>query len=271
LNTSGPEPVEADVEKPAEPTDMALAAFAEIWDTLARFDDGNDACFADGYLTAIAASRRYIATQEWLPLLTGEAFERAFADPPAAAQARAALEAWLTRRRDELEPQRLLDEPEACFITPLFDEWTDELRAEMAHAESVPATEINSLQTGVLWAEGFLSALEDFAADWPVPAATDRGLDAEAFRTMVQLIECLLLSPDDEAFRSFAASQWKGAPPTRDELLNEACFAVQDLRVYWLDHGPKPEQRRVDAAPGRNDPCPCGSGKKFKKCHGLTA
>ncbi|MBR4368254.1 MAG: SEC-C domain-containing protein [Prevotella sp.] len=20
--------------------------------------------------------------------------------------------------------------------------------------------------------------------------------------------------------------------------------------------------------PGRNDPCPCGSGKKFKNCHG---
>ena len=24
----------------------------------------------------------------------------------------------------------------------------------------------------------------------------------------------------------------------------------------------------VDAGPGRNDPCPCGSGKKFKKCCG---
>ena len=23
--------------------------------------------------------------------------------------------------------------------------------------------------------------------------------------------------------------------------------------------------------PGRNDPCPCGSGKKFKKCHGVAA
>jgi SEC-C motif-containing protein len=23
--------------------------------------------------------------------------------------------------------------------------------------------------------------------------------------------------------------------------------------------------------PGRNDPCPCGSGKKFKKCHGSRA
>ncbi|MBA2708909.1 MAG: SEC-C domain-containing protein [Gemmatimonadaceae bacterium] len=22
---------------------------------------------------------------------------------------------------------------------------------------------------------------------------------------------------------------------------------------------------------GRNDPCPCGSGRKFKKCHGVTA
>ena len=22
---------------------------------------------------------------------------------------------------------------------------------------------------------------------------------------------------------------------------------------------------------GRNDPCPCGSGKKYKQCHGLIA
>jgi len=22
---------------------------------------------------------------------------------------------------------------------------------------------------------------------------------------------------------------------------------------------------------GRNDPCPCGSGKKYKKCHGVSA
>jgi len=25
------------------------------------------------------------------------------------------------------------------------------------------------------------------------------------------------------------------------------------------------------AGVGRNDPCPCGSGKKFKKCHGAAA
>jgi preprotein translocase subunit SecA len=33
---------------------------------------------------------------------------------------------------------------------------------------------------------------------------------------------------------------------------------------------PPVEQRRVDHEHevGRNDPCWCGSGKKFKKCHG---
>ena len=29
-----------------------------------------------------------------------------------------------------------------------------------------------------------------------------------------------------------------------------------------------PSQRRTGEKVGRNDPCPCGSGKKFKKCHG---
>jgi uncharacterized protein YecA (UPF0149 family) len=26
--------------------------------------------------------------------------------------------------------------------------------------------------------------------------------------------------------------------------------------------------RRSEPKVGRNDPCPCGSGKKYKKCHG---
>ena len=30
----------------------------------------------------------------------------------------------------------------------------------------------------------------------------------------------------------------------------------------------KPKTVRADATVGRNDPCPCGSGKKYKKCHG---
>ena len=30
----------------------------------------------------------------------------------------------------------------------------------------------------------------------------------------------------------------------------------------------KPQPKRVDRKPGRNDPCPCGSGKKYKNCCG---
>jgi preprotein translocase subunit SecA len=30
-------------------------------------------------------------------------------------------------------------------------------------------------------------------------------------------------------------------------------------------------QRRSGEKVGRNDACPCGSGKKYKKCHGVEA
>ena len=32
--------------------------------------------------------------------------------------------------------------------------------------------------------------------------------------------------------------------------------------------GQKLQQIRVGPKIGRNDPCPCGSGKKYKNCHG---
>jgi preprotein translocase subunit SecA len=34
--------------------------------------------------------------------------------------------------------------------------------------------------------------------------------------------------------------------------------------------GSQPAQRRTGEKVGRNDPCPCGSGKKYKKCHGAA-
>jgi preprotein translocase subunit SecA len=33
----------------------------------------------------------------------------------------------------------------------------------------------------------------------------------------------------------------------------------------------QPAQRRTGEKVGRNDPCPCGSGKKYKKCHGVDS
>src|SRR5438045_2177536 len=40
-------------------------------------------------------------------------------------------------------------------------------------------------------------------------------------------------------------------------------------RTRSLSNNPAPQN--VDwSSVGRNDPCPCGSGKKFKKCHGAN-
>lgn len=46
-------------------------------------------------------------------------------------------------------------------------------------------------------------------------------------------------------------------------------FAKFEDRWYYVDGDlPKPETRRVPDKIGRNEPCPCGSGKKYKKCCG---
>lgn len=45
-------------------------------------------------------------------------------------------------------------------------------------------------------------------------------------------------------------------------------FRKVEGRWFYMDDKGKGEPRRVEATAGRNDPCPCGSGKKFKRCHG---
>ena len=50
---------------------------------------------------------------------------------------------------------------------------------------------------------------------------------------------------------------------------------VQTMQPQSASHGgkgaEKPAQRRVAKKVGRNDPCPCGSGKKYKNCCGRNA
>jgi uncharacterized protein len=43
---------------------------------------------------------------------------------------------------------------------------------------------------------------------------------------------------------------------------------VYDLREIWRNIGPRVQQVIKGDTPGRNDPCSCGSGKKYKKCCG---
>ena len=62
-----------------------------------------------------------------------------------------------------------------------------------------------------------------------------------------------------------AKAEWLYSLPVWDTLLTEE----RRKELYW-------EQKKSntvvkDKKVGRNDPCPCGSGKKYKKCCGASA
>jgi preprotein translocase subunit SecA len=74
------------------------------------------------------------------------------------------------------------------------------------------------------------------------------------------------------------------APPTSSEKLSTTIDRIeaefQRKKTRELEHARMagsgdtsagPTQRRSGDKVGRNDPCPCGSGKKYKKCHGAEA
>jgi preprotein translocase subunit SecA len=66
------------------------------------------------------------------------------------------------------------------------------------------------------------------------------------------------------------------APQTTiDQLEKEFARKKQkELAVASMaggSNGGGTSQRRTGDKVGRNDPCPCGSGKKYKKCHGVEA
>jgi preprotein translocase subunit SecA len=45
---------------------------------------------------------------------------------------------------------------------------------------------------------------------------------------------------------------------------------LEHARMAGSGDASSPAQRRTGEKVGRNDPCPCGSGKKYKKCHGVN-
>jgi preprotein translocase subunit SecA len=98
----------------------------------------------------------------------------------------------------------------------------------------------------------------------------------ELFKTMINKVN-----------KDVVSTLMKGHIPTQDpEQVKEAQRKRQvdmsNLRTSKSDfsqysstgggsqeRNQKTEPVRVDKKVGRNDPCPCGSGKKFKQCHGL--
>ena len=243
-----------------------LAAFDATCESLAGFNADLSFEWVDGFLAALAAGPTLPDISEWLPLLCGDAFERAFADPPSAQQAQRTLQLRLKVLCAQLDPGALLDDGRNLRLDPLMSEWTDADRERLLREEGVPAEDAETMQTGALWAQGFLDAVELLPDLWHLPDADDDAVEMQG--TLLAQIAALLIPPSHAEYREHIATHYPKGEPTRDELVAEACWAAQELRVMWTDHAQKPATRRVLPTPGRNDPCHCGSGKKFKKCHG---
>lgn len=253
-----------------------VEALNQVCDQLAGFNPDIHLEWVDGFLSSLAAGPLLPEPDAWLPALCGDAFERAFADPTDRQRAQRALHTRLKVLCEQLNPEQLLQgNDQALRLSPLMMEWTDADRQRLLQEAAVSAAEVPLIATGAEWALGFIDGTEAFGDVWLRP------LDDDADEARAALLDqlVLLFMPPDDAERTALLKRYYPAPagnegpspePSTDDLIAEALFAVQDLRLFWLDHGPKTDPRRVAAAPGRNDPCPCGSGKKYKKCHGAA-
>ena len=70
--------------------------------------------------------------------------------------------------------------------------------------------------------------------------------------------------PDDKGVVEFVVrGSTKGRPFAQRE---RSRFVKRDGAWFYVDG--KLQLATAPAKPGRNDPCPCGSGMKYKRCHG---
>ncbi|RYX96832.1 MAG: zinc chelation protein SecC [Comamonadaceae bacterium] len=260
-----------------EPLDsLEPEVFDELDDILDDMRTRNDETpqweFCEGFMAAVICSRRPIPEAEYLEMLLGVPAEGtepdddsgSFADD---AQRARFLEIW-HRRWQEVETA--LDsevdslEDDRCYHPEVVD--IRAAVAEMSPEERVNFKDEDLPAFAQVWALGFMFAVENWNDDWAAPRDRDaaKWLDG-ALQAVVAMAE------DDTGKPEVSPLSEEGPPSTSIARLNafgEAIWAVYDLRELWKTMGPKVETVRVEATPGRNDPCPCGSGKKYKKCHG---
>ena len=248
-------------------------ALDDILDDLrTRCDETPQWEFCEGFMAALICCRRLIMPSEYLPALLGipgdgqapEAGDGSFADD---AQFERFMTLWTKRWNEVAEAlntpvERLDDErayaPEVMDVRGGVASLPEAERAELGDTE-LPAF-------AQVWALGFMFAVENWPQEWEAPR------DKKLARIHDEALDAIVaLTEDDEDEPTLSALSEDGPPSVSAARLNaygEALWAVYDLREIWRDIGPRVETVHRAPTPGRNDPCSCGSGKKYKKCCG---
>jgi uncharacterized protein len=218
-------------------------ATLEAWLAVRRtsFPETPDWEFCEGFMAALVCCRRSIAPHEYWPRLLGLAADAVPGDVCALWARRLAL------------VEQALDTPVGAL---------DDLAAyqpELGERDGSFAQR---------WARGFMAAVVAWPEEWAGP----RNAQAQQWREAALKPLRALTLPDTGAPTLHAYEDQQGPPrvsAARLQVVGDAIWAVYNLRETWKRLGPRVETvKHVTAAPGRNDPCHCGSRKKFKKCCG---
>ena len=189
----------------------------------------------DGYLTALHAGPTLIRPSEWMPGIWGD--DPVFDDQ---AEAQSILNALMAHYNAIGTALAGSDEAYRPYG------WPDD-PAERASSE-----------VAAEWSFGFWQAMRLRPFDWR-PMIKDH--DA---RVLLAPIICFIETEEGE-------SVLRADPDALDDLMIDAADmipkVVPAIRNYWRSDAPRTKRPRT-SKPGRNDPCPCGSGQKYKRCCG---
>ena len=249
-------------ERPEALNDLSDAEFQQLDDLLAAAPaplEAMDAVMLDGFLCGVIAQPAHIAPETWLPWVL-DAQGRAFAADPAWSDYPRAR-ALILRRHGALN--RAI-EGDGWFDPLILVPDGDEPPASDADAEDESdalATLTPVSRPLAPWVAGFHFACATFAGllehDDPAVAAT-----------LARLWRHLPVERDDA--RELVALLDRELPlATLEDAIGDLVEAVAELAELTRDARYHVDTVRRDMPKvGRNDPCPCGSGRKFKQCHG---
>jgi len=128
------------------------------------------------------------------------------------------------------------------------------------------------------WCQAYLAGVDAAEEDWFEALGEEEAEDDEEIRDEItyldeRLFPLMVLTGEAEAAAREHGEEW----PEDEDLdeVNNDCEedlpqAVTDIYRFWLAKRGTETIRRDEPKVGRNDPCPCGSGKKFKQCCGAS-
>jgi uncharacterized protein len=242
--------------------DLTDEEFAELDDLLAATPEPLqplDGVMLDGFLCGVIVQPVLLDTEAWLP----HVFD--FDGQPLPDDADAA---WLERTRTLI--QRRHDAlnramAEDGWFDPFVLEFDEEHPRELPpEGEPDPLAGLSEVSQALMpWVAGFQHAALCFPDLSEMP-------DDAVMSALARLYRHLPTETEQE--KEVVATLDREHPlPTLDVALEELVATVADLYDLTTDQRYKVETvRREEPKVGRNDPCPCGSGKKFKQCHGAA-